>query len=544
MFLNKHNSLLLKKTITMIQSYKQKINLEEKYDAIIIGSGIGSLCTAALLSKEGKKVLVLERHYTAGGFTHVFKRKGYEWDVGIHYIGEVQNPNAPIRKMFDYISNDKLKWADMGEVYDKIIIGNKTYDFVKGVKNFKAKMHEYFPNDIDAIDKYVQLIFDCNKTMKKFYLEKALPDYVSKLVGFFFRKSYLKYSSKTTYEVISSLTNNEDLIKVLTGQYGDYGLPPKQSSFAMHASVVKHYFNGGSFPIGGSSQIANTIDDVIESSKGTILVSAEVKNILIKNNKASGVEMSDGKKFYSNLIISGTGVFQTYNHLIPKDVSIKHGFVNNLKKVKPSVAHGCLYLGLNGSSEELGLPKNNLWIYPKDVDHDTAVSNYLNDTDSDFPLVYISFASSKDPSWQSRYPNKSTIDIITLLPYESFMKWEGTRWMKRGEDYNLLKDKITNRLLDHLYKQLPQLKGKIDCFELSSPLTTKNFVNYSKGELYGIDHTPSRFNQKFLRPKTPIKNLYLTGQDIVSAGVGGALFSGLITAASITGINFMKKIYK
>ena len=63
-------------------------------------------------------------------------------------------------------------------------------------------------------------------------------------------------------------------------------MPPKQSSFAMHASVVKHYFNGGSFPIGGSSQIANTIDNVIESSKGTILVSAEVKNIIIKNNKA------------------------------------------------------------------------------------------------------------------------------------------------------------------------------------------------------------------------------------------------------------------
>ena len=544
MFLNKHNSLLLKKTSIMIQSYKQKINLEEKYDAIIIGSGIGSLCTAALLSKEGKKVLVLERHYTAGGFTHVFKRKGFEWDVGIHYIGEVQNPNAPIRKMFDYISNDKLKWADMGEVYDKIIIGDKTYDFVKGVKNYKEKMYEYFPNDIDAIDKYVQLIFDCNKTMKKFYLEKALPAYVSKLVGFFFRKNYLKYSSKTTYEVISSLTENKNLIKVLTGQYGDYGLPPRQSSFAMHASVVKHYFNGGSFPIGGSSQIANTIDDVIESSKGTILVSAEVKNIIIKNNKASGVEMSDGKKFYSDLIISGTGVFQTYNHLIPKDISIKHGFVNNLKKVTPSVAHGCLYLGLNGTSEELGLPKNNLWIYPDKVDHDTAVSNYLNDNDSDFPLVYISFASSKDPSWQSRYPGKSTIDIITLLPYESFMKWEGSKWMKRGKDYDNLKEKITNRLLDHLYKQLPQLKGKIDVYELSSPLTTKNFVNYDKGELYGIDHTPSRFNQKFLRPKTPIKNLYLTGQDIVSAGVGGALFSGLITAASITGINFMKKIYK
>mgnify|MGYP003979730909 FL=1 len=528
----------------MIQSYKQKLELEEHYDAIIIGSGMGSLTTAALLSKEGKKVMVLERHYTAGGFTHVFKRRGYEWDVGIHYIGEVQNPNTAIRKMFDYVSNNQLEWADMGEVYDKIIIGDKTYDFVKGVENFKAQMIEYFPNESKAIQEYINLVFDSNKNMKKFYLEKTLPNFISAFLGFFLKRKYLKYSSKTTYQVISSLTDNKELIKVLTGQYGDYGLPPKQSSFAMHASVAKHYFNGGSFPIGGSSKIASTIDKVIESSKGTILVHAEVDQIIIEDNVAKGVVMYDGKKFYSDLIISGTGVFHTYQKLINEKVRLKHGFEKNLTQVSPSVAHGCLYIGLNRTSEDLKLPKFNLWIYPKDIDHDTAVSNYLKDNDSEFPLVYISFASSKDPSWQSRYPNKSTIDVITLLPYERFSKWEGTKWMKRGDDYNNLKEKITNRLLDHLFNQLPHLKGKIDCHELSSPLTTKNFVNYNKGELYGIDHTPTRFSQKFLRPKMPIKGLYLTGQDIVSAGVGGAMFSGFITATAITKINFMKKIYK
>ena len=99
-------------------------------------------------------------------------------------------------------------------------------------------------------------------------------------------------------------------------------------------------------------------------------------------------------------------------------------------------------------------------------------------------------------------------------------------------------------MLEHLFKQLPHLREHIDHYELSSPLTTKNFVNYDKGELYGIDHTPERFNQKFLKPKTPIKGLYLSGQDIVSACVGGALFSGLITATAITRIDFMKKIYK
>jgi all-trans-retinol 13,14-reductase len=528
----------------MIESYKRKIDFQDNYDAIVIGSGMGSMTTAALLSKEGKKVLVLERHYVAGGFTHVFKRKGYEWDVGIHYIGEVQNLNSPIRKMFDYVSDRNLKWEDMGDVYDRIIIGNKTYDFVKGVENFKNKLISYFPDESSAIENYIQMVFDCNKAMKKFYIEKALPSFISSLFGYFFRKKYLKYSSKTTYEVISSLTQNQELIKVLTAQYGDYGLPPKQSSFAMHASVVKHYFKGGSFPIGGSSEIVNTINPVIEKSKGKVVVKAEVKEIIIENDRAIGVLMEDGKRFFSKIIISGVGVFNTYDKLISNELSIKYGFKNNLKAVKPSVAHGCLYIGLNGSAKELSLPKHNLWIYPVKTDHDSSVKNYLDNQDAEFPLVYISFPSAKDPSWDSRYPGKSTIDVITLLPYESFAKWEGTSWKKRGKSYDVLKESISKRLLEQLFIQLPHLRDCVDQYELSSPLTTKNFVNYNKGELYGLDHTPARFSQKFLRPKTPIKGLYLTGQDIVSAGVGGALFSGLITATAITGINFMKKIYK
>ena len=82
----------------MIQSYKKNPTLANSYDAIIIGSGMGSLTTAAILAKEGQKVLVLEKHYTAGGFTHIFKRKGYEWDVGIHYIGDVQRPTSVVKK--------------------------------------------------------------------------------------------------------------------------------------------------------------------------------------------------------------------------------------------------------------------------------------------------------------------------------------------------------------------------------------------------------------------------------------------------------------
>ena len=241
---------------------------------------MGCLATGACLAKAGKKVLLLERHYTAGGYTHVFKRKGYEWDVGIHYIGEVHRENGVLKQMFDYVSDNQLQWADMGPVYDRIVIGDKTYDFPKGVTNFKNELKKHFPEESQAIDRYVDLVFKVSKASRSYYAEKAVPRYLQKLFGNRMRRPYLEYASRSTLSVLQELTSNQELIKVLTGQYGDYGLPPSQSSFAMHVSIAKHYFQGGYFPIGGSSTIINTIAPVISAAGGTILTKAEVDQLI------------------------------------------------------------------------------------------------------------------------------------------------------------------------------------------------------------------------------------------------------------------------
>ena len=88
------------------------------------------------------------------------------------------------------------------------------------------------------------------------------------------------------------------------------------------------------------------------------------------------------------------------------------------------------------------------------------------------------------------------------------------------------------------------MKGKIDVYELSTPVTTKHFCNYMQGEIYGLDHHPERFAKAYLKPKTPIKNLFLTGQDIVTVGIGGALMSGVLTASAITGKNLINEVVK
>jgi hypothetical protein len=87
-----------------IGSYKQE-TVQEVFDSIVIGSGMGGMTVAALLARHaGQRVLVLERHYTPGGFTHSFRRPGYEWDVGVHYVGRVTNLESSERAAFDYLA--------------------------------------------------------------------------------------------------------------------------------------------------------------------------------------------------------------------------------------------------------------------------------------------------------------------------------------------------------------------------------------------------------------------------------------------------------
>jgi all-trans-retinol 13,14-reductase len=252
--------------------------------------------------------------------------------------------------------------------------------------------------------------------------------------------------------------------------------------------------------------------------------------------------MKDGQTFNAQNVVSSTGIFNTYEKLIPPSVLERHQLHKQLKKVNPSVAHACLYIGLRGSPEALQLPKNNLWIYPEKGDNDSIVDRYLKDPKKHSQWFTFPFLPPKTrvglsdiPPKYHRYNHLAAFDLVS--------QWQGTQWMKRGKKYERLKATMTKRLLEVLFKQLPHLKDKIDHHELSTPLTTQNFVNYKEGEIYGIDHTPERYKQKFLKPRTPIRNFYLSGQDIVSAGIGGAMFSGVVKASAMQGKNLVKKIY-
>ncbi|MCA9735287.1 NAD(P)/FAD-dependent oxidoreductase [candidate division KSB1 bacterium] len=513
----------------MLAAKKYDASLQsEKFDAIIIGSGISGLSTAVFLAKAGKKVLVLEQHFKAGGYTHIFKRKDFEWDIGVHYIGDVHKENSALKILFEDITDKALQWAPMDAVYDRMIFPDHSYDFVAGRENFIEKMTTYFPDERDAIVQYLDLVKQSVRSARNFFVNKALSPVQAKLSYPVMSAAFHKFSDQTTFQVLSQLTMNKNLIGVLTGQWGDYGLPPGQSTFAMHAMLVNHYLDGGNYPIGGSARFAATIIPVIEKNHGKVVVSAEVDEILIHKEQAVGVRLNNGDELTAPIVISSAGVFNTFGRLVKgEDVQ------KQLQEVQRSSSYFCLYIGFNKTAHELGLQKTNLWVYP-DYDHDKTVENFAKDPESNpLPVAYLSFASAKDPSWDQRHPGTATMEIVGMAPFAMFDKWRGSVWQKRDEEYLKTKEQMTERLLEQAFSVLPHLRGKVDYLEASTPLTTKHFSGYEFGELYGLNHNPVRMRQKWLRPQTAVKNLYLTGQDITTAGIGGALMAGVLTASAI-----------
>lgn len=517
-------------------SYKQ-IELRGPFDVIVVGSGVGGLTCAALLARHaGKRVLVLERHYTAGGFTHSFERPGYDWDVGVHYVGGMLSSRSPLRMLFDHITDGELAWADLGEVYDVIDIAGEQYEFRRGREPFRERMHAYFPRERKIIDEYLALTRRLNRFSEAFFADRAMPSTLARLAAPLLRVPVNAYARKTTAQVFRELGASQRLMAVLTGNFGDYGLPPSRSSFFMQALLAEHYRHGAAYPVGGASRIAATIIPSIERAGGAVVTSAPVAEILVQGNRAVGVRLENGDEWHAPIVVSDAGARITFERLLSPDARARMGLREPLAGLSPSVSSVTLYLGFEGSAEELRLPKHNIWIYPHD-DYDRALAwaegGRTPPSNDPLPLTFCSFAAARDPLFEHRHPGHSTAEVITVSDYRWFQRWHQSKWQKRGADYEELKREWTERLLEPLLTRLPQLRDRIRHAELSTPLSTRHFASHLEGEIYGLAHGPERFIHPRLRAATPVRNLYLAGADVVTCGVAGAASGGLLAAARI-----------
>ncbi len=516
--------------IQMVETHK---DTENQYDVIIIGSGIGGLTTAAILAKLHKKrVLILERHYVIGGLTHVFKRPGnHEWDVGIHYVGDVRK-GSPMRKIFDFITGGELEWAQMPDEFDKFIYPDMTFSQKSDPKHFRTDLIAQFPDEEAGIDTY----FADLKRMKQWNYFRLLSEANSGVLRWFFTRKYTKLNPLAlakTSEVLDRHFTDEKLKALVASQWGDNGLPPSKSAFTSHAMIVNHYLHGGYYPVGGASKIADYALPAIEKRGGKALINHEVKEILVENGKAVGVEVLKKKgkggelvKYYADAIVSNAGAWLTYAKFLKPEYGGK--IAEELEPILPKNTTIVLYLGLREGPESLGFKGENHWIF-ESYDHEEYFESG-SAVRGPAKGCYLSFPSLKNPNALTH-----TAEVIGFVDSDDFKEWSDGAWKKRGVEYEAFKEKIADNLLSLVEKTYPGFTDLISFKELSTPLSTEHFTGSPNGAIYGMGGAPERYKIKSLGVKTPVKNLYLTGSDAFLYGIGGALMAGAATAGILSG---------
>lgn len=153
--------------------------------------------------------------------------------------------------------------------------------------------------------------------------------------------------------------------------------------------------------------------------------------------------------------------------------------------------------------------------------------------DSNPPGFFVSFGSLKDPSHNPGPKQKHTGDMVVWTEWSSVARWADLPSDARGADYKAFKQKVEDKMFAQFKANFPDLAELVVFRELSTPLATAAITGHHEGRFYGLDGTPERVLSNALQAKTPIDGLFLSGQDVVSQGIQGALWSGILCAASV-----------
>ncbi len=484
----------------------------DKYDVIIIGSGLGGLVSAAILSKEGKKVCVLEKNELHGGCFQSFKRGSYYLDTGIHYVGSLDEGQF-LNTLFRYIGiYDKLKLRRMdSEGYDLLHVNDKMYRFAMGHEAFYEQLCTYFPEEKKGLKTYVEKLKSMGDTMSIRHFQAGE-----------FSVGVLKFLRQSAYQYLCSIFNNSDLIELLFSTSSVLNGHDKDCmTLYHHGMIINSYVEGAYRFVDGSMQVPDLLVEYIESQGGVVKRKHEVTKILTNDQGVCGVEVLGKGALEAKQVISNVHPVVTLA-MFEKNKFFKKAYKTRMEGLKNSEGFFSLYLLLNRQQ----VPYLNANIYMCGQQFSGSQKNNL----------FLSFNA------HSEYPEYTNVaTMITPMGMGELKAYEGSLYNRRPEEYYNMKQMKAEKMLELCYEYYPALRGNVKEMFTTTPLSYRDYTATPEGSAYGIIKDYRNIETTLIPPKTRVPNFFFTGQNLNVHGAFGVAISALYTCAQLIGKSYLAK---
>lgn len=494
--------------------------MDDHFDIIIIGSGLGGLLCANILGKNGYKVAVLEKNAVPGGCLQSFKRKRVSFDTGIHYVGSF-GEGQRMHKLYKYlgaIDGFRLRQLDKNG-FDRFMLGDKEVAYASGKENFIETLSQSFPNERKAINSFTHKIEEIAQSISLYNLKP-----MDGMERAFFDK--IKYGN--TWDYLTGISNNTSLHNALSGLNTLYAGKKAGSLLFVHALIYNHYIDGAYRFEDGTNHVTNQLIKTLESHGGKLFTQQEVTQFNFDGKNIKSVITKDSHEFFAKQFISGIHPQNTLRMIDPEKV--RKTYRNRINNIQNTISSFTLYVILKDKT--VPYMNHNQYIYPtgevwKSTEYDAAT---WPEGCALYPL-----ADRRDEKYTRG------LSVLTMMPFSEFEKWSDTRVGMRGKDYEELKEEKAQQLISFLKKHMPVIGNNIESYYVSTPLTYRDYTGTPNGAIYGIERDSRRPLESFIFPKTKIPNLLFTGQNVMLHGMLGVSMGSLLTCSELIDINSVLK---